>query len=143
MNLSDLLAVVVSVGSVQALLTVWLKARLESSIKHEYDQKLEEYRYEMRQREQAAMVAELLAEWVARPTDTRRLTQLVWGASLWLPAPVARELARTLSYATGAQTTEEILIEVRKVLKGASDDLTAADVIHFSAPQQGVVGDAP
>ena len=134
MTLSDLLAVVVSVGSVQGLLTIWLKARLESSIKHEYDRKLEELRYELRQREQAAMVAELLAEWTSKPTDVKRLNQLTWEASLWLPARVVKDLCGTLSHGPDAKSTKAILVEVRRVLKGKPDDVTAADFIHFSTP---------
>jgi hypothetical protein len=47
----------------------WLKARIESSIKHEYDKKLEAFRFEMKAREQAAKVAELFSE--ARDGDVR------------------------------------------------------------------------
>lgn len=134
MTISDLLAVIVSVGSIQALLTLWLKTRLENSVRHEYDRRLEEFRYELRQREQAAMVAELLAVWTAKPINIMRLNQLTWEASLWLPEKVLKELSRTLSHAPGAKGMKEILVEVRKLLKGSSDCITAEELIHFNVP---------
>ena len=56
MNLSlyDLLSVSALVGALQFLTGLWIKTRLESSIKHEYDRQLEEFRAEIRRREQAA-----------------------------------------------------------------------------------------
>jgi hypothetical protein len=43
-TLQLLAAQVASVGSVQVLEGLWLKARLESSVKHEYDRRLEEFK---------------------------------------------------------------------------------------------------
>ena len=43
-------------------------------------------------REKAALVAELLAEWVSFPEDKRKLNQLLWEATLWLPEKEAKEL---------------------------------------------------
>ena len=73
----------------------------------------------MRLRERAAAVAELLSEWNSRPTDEihwadhfKRLNQLNYELSIWLPAPIVRELSRTLTYAEEGKHPKEILIEV-------------------------------
>jgi hypothetical protein len=61
LTLSDFVSLTVLVGIFQFLSSMWLEARLKASIEHEYDRKLEDYRFEMRRREQAARVAKLLA----------------------------------------------------------------------------------
>jgi hypothetical protein len=131
MTLGELGSMIVSIGTLQGLTALWLKGRFEASLKHDYDRKLEELKFEMRQREQAAMIAELLAEWSSNPTDKKRLNQLTWEATLWLPENVARDLCAIFSYQPGAKSVKDILIEVRKLLKGADDGLTAGSIIHF------------
>jgi hypothetical protein len=62
----------VLIAALQWLTAMWLRARLEASIRHEYDvalaklkneydQQLEVFRFEQRRRERAAMIAELFA----------------------------------------------------------------------------------
>jgi hypothetical protein len=68
----------------QFLLGLWLKARLEASIRHEYDRKLEDYRRQQNRRERAAAIAELFSEWAARGEE-KTLNRLAWEAALWLP----------------------------------------------------------
>jgi hypothetical protein len=131
MTINELVTGITSLGALQFLTSLWLKARLESSLKHVFDRRLEELKFEIRQREQAAMIADLLSEWVANPEDKKRLNQLTWEASLWLPEGVARDLCRTFSYQSGAKSSKELLIEVRKILKGANDGLKADEIIHF------------
>jgi hypothetical protein len=45
----------------QPLFFLWLKSHFENSIKYKYDKYLEEYKYEIKIREQAARVSEYLA----------------------------------------------------------------------------------
>ncbi|HCG5528210.1 TPA: hypothetical protein NJ015_000357 [Vibrio parahaemolyticus] len=86
------------VSALQFLIGLWIKARLESSIKHEYDKKLEDFKYEQKVREQAAKVSKLLAE--ARNGDVSlsrdratSLNQQAWELILWLPEKTARKLS--------------------------------------------------
>ena len=65
----------------QAALVIWVKASIEGAVKHQWDRDLEEVKYEMRRREQAAMIAELLAEWDSQSSDRKRLNQLVLEAT--------------------------------------------------------------
>jgi len=131
MTLSELASVVVSGGVLQWLTALWLKGRFEAGLKHTYDRKLEELKFEMRQREQAAMIAELFAEWQSKPVEKKRLNQLTWEATLWLPENVARDLCATLNLQPNAKTVKDLLIEVRKILKGKEDGLTPGSVIDF------------
>jgi hypothetical protein len=128
---------VLLLGAVQFLIALWLKSRLEASIKHEYDKRLEEFRFDLKAREQAAKVAELFAE--ARDNDptlspdrARKLNRYAWELSLWLPADTVREITRQLVFAPDRKDVKELLIMVRRhILRDRSDGLTANDIVHF------------
>lgn len=122
---------VVAFAVLQFIATTWLKARLEASLRDESNTRQENLRFALRQKEQAAMIAALLAEWSANSVDKKRLNQLAWEAALWLPEDEARELSKTLSHGQSAKSAKDILIAVRKHMKGAEDGLTAAEIVHF------------
>jgi len=134
-------AVLIAIAQVAA--TTWLKARLESSIKHEYDKRLEDLRFQFKQREQAAMIAELLAEWSSAPPDVKRLNQLSWEASLWLPPEIVAELAKVLCHSPDARSMKDLLVDVRRHIKGAPDGVEAFHIVHFSRPESTPQGPAP
>ena len=130
-------------GAVVAfLLKTWIEVRLKSSIEHEYDKKLESLRFEIRTREQAAKIAELMAE--ARdgnvelpPERAKKINKLAWELSLWLPAETVRELSSHLCYTKGSKSMKEILVLVRKhILSNPDDDLKPEEIVHFSAEKQ-------
>jgi hypothetical protein len=118
----------------QAALVIWVKASIEGAVKHQWDRDLEEFKYEMRRREQAAMIAELLAEWDNRSSDRKRLNQLVLEANLWLPESIARELNRVLSYHADAKSSKELVIDIRRLLQGEKDSLLANEIVYFPPP---------
>src|SRR5690554_7008703 len=68
-------------SGVQFLIATWLKARITSSIKHEYDQQLEKIKatlsFNVKKREESALVAELLAEWVSKPEKHKTVNKLL------------------------------------------------------------------
>ncbi len=111
-----------------------------------FNRKLENFRFELRVREQAARVAELLAE--ARDGDpnttserAKRLNHLTWELSLWLPSEIVRELTRQLCSNEDRKTVKEILIQVRKHILGKScADLAVEDITHFE-PNKEIVQD--
>lgn len=139
---TSLLAGGVSGTIVVFLLKTWIEARLKASIEHEYDRKLEALRFQMRAREQAAKVAELMAE--ARdgsteltPDRAKSINKLAWELSLWLPADTVRELTSHLCYAEGSKTMKEVLVAVRKhILADPKDDLKPEQIVHFEAKKQ-------
>ncbi|MFP3344113.1 hypothetical protein R0J87_16560 [Halomonas sp. SIMBA_159] len=133
-----LFAIIVAV--LQFLIGLWIKSRLESSIKYEYDKKLEYFKYDQKVREQAAKVSKLLAE--ARNGDTSlsreratNLNQQAWELMLWLPENPARKLSNHLS-GDDKVSMKEILIDVRKILLNKDDDgLKAEEIVHFTADE--------
>jgi hypothetical protein len=119
------------VGGIQTVLSIWVKSSIEGAIKHKFDRDLEMFKYDVRQRERAAMIAELLAEWDSRPKDPKRLNQLVLEANLWLPEQYARELNRILAHAPEAKFPKELIIDIRHLLVGREDTLSADEIVYF------------
>src|SRR5436190_11196137 len=127
---------VLLVAALQFLIGLWIKARLEGSIKHEYDKQLKNYESQIRVREQAARVAELLAMAFDPSVEAKRFNQLAWELSLWLPAPLVCDLSRCLVGAKDAKNPKEILIEVRKILlQSPTDSLCPENIVHREDPR--------
>ena len=133
LTLPDFASIALLWAALQFLASKWLEKRLESSIRHEYDRKLEEFRSDIRRREQAARVAKLLAlRFRQPPISAAEFNELAWELSLWLPADLVRELTRCLCGAEGAKNPKEILIAVRKHILGKDDDgLLAEQIVHM------------
>jgi hypothetical protein len=118
----------------QFLATSWLKARFESSIRRVYDKRLEDFRFQFKQREQAAVIAELLAEWSSGHYDLKRLNRLIWEASLWLPAETVVELSKIVRNSPDARPMK--LVEVRSHIKEKQDGVGTSHIVHFGYPAE-------
>lgn len=93
---------------------------------------IEDTRFDTRQRELAAITAELLAAWVANSADKQRLNRLVWTASFWLPEEAVITTNKLVCHdRIDPRTVRDVIIEVRKYLKGPGDRLEAKDVAIF------------
>jgi hypothetical protein len=142
-TLTDALLVLTGIGVIQFLLGLWIKARLESSIKSEYDKLLEDYRFDLRAREQAAKAAEYIAlarnlETTSTEADYRRANQLAWELALWLPDDLYRNLGKALASPSSDNNILSVLIEIRKLLLKTPGTLNDAEVIHH-APNVGAI----
>lgn len=110
----------------------YLTARIESSVQHKYDLKLENYKIEHEKRLKAQLLAELLSEWIAVPMDEKLMNRLTFEAFIWLPEDIATKLSATLSHKAGAPTAKDLIVEVRKLILENDDAITANSIIHFS-----------
>jgi hypothetical protein len=115
----------------QFVATSWLKGRFESSIRQVYDKRLEDFRLQFKQREQAAVIAELLAEWSSEHPDPKRLNRLIWEASLWLPAETVAELVKVVRNSPDARPVKQLLVEVRGHIKGKQDGVGVSHIVYF------------
>ena len=123
---------------VQFLIGLWIKARLEGSIKHSYDKKLEEFRYELKVREQAAKVAEYME--FARhlredspASDYQRANRLAWELAMWLPTDVYKCMAESLVRPNEMNNPLVVVIAVRKLLLGdKAGDLTTVNILSHA-----------
>lgn len=143
LTFTDALLVLAGIGVIQFLLGLWIKARVESSIKSEYDKFLEDYRFDLRAREQAAKTAEYIAlarnlETTSSKADYRRANQLAWELALWLPDDLYRNLGMALASPSPDNNILSVLIEIRKLLLKTPGTLNDAEVIHH-APNVGVI----
>ncbi|MCL1058854.1 hypothetical protein L2729_12770 [Shewanella gelidimarina] len=131
---TDLGLFTILLSGIQFLIAVWLKGKITYSIKHEYDNKLEEIKsvlsFNTKKREESAFVAELLAEWVSNPVDKKHLHKLLWEASLWLPDEETKELNNLLAH-QGMTTTKQMLVKIRKIIQGKDTTVTADDLTSF------------
>ncbi|MGN2614743.1 hypothetical protein [Aliivibrio fischeri] len=132
---SDLGLFTLLFAALQCVIGFWLQSRIRYSIKNEYDQKLEQLKvdlnFSIKKREEAALVAELLAEWVSKPEDLKTLNKLLWEASLWLPDQETLELNNLLAH-EGNITTKQMIIKIRKIIQNGETSVTAADLTSFS-----------
>lgn len=103
----------------------WLEARIRASIEFEYKKQFELFQRQQQQHDKIALVADLLAEYMKTPRgevmqrDQRiLLNKLSLQASLWLPAELARELAKRLQNAKDARSVYDLILLARKQLTG-------------------------
>lgn len=132
----EILIITIPLAILQFLLSNWIKSRLENSIKHEYDKFLEEYKYEIKVREQAARVSKYLA--LARrlkedspESDYERANQLSWELAMWLPSNIYKSMAKAIVTPDNETNELTVTIEVRKILlKDKAGNLKSDDIAH-------------
>lgn len=115
----------------QAAFIWWLK----SAIKHDYDKKLELFKRDRLRKDKAAVVAEFFAEWThVRDSDTKRLNQLLWELSLYLPSDLVRHLNSLSRGSPDAKSPQELLVAVRDYLFAGQDPVEPQVIGHFKHP---------
>ena len=135
MEAKDLSILVLGFLIVQALIGWWTQARITHSIKHEYDLKLEDFKRDQLRKEKAAVVSELLAEWThLQGTDTKRLNQLLWELTLYLPSELVCDVNSLVRGSPNGKTAPELLVAVRNHLLNGSDPIQESEVAHFAHP---------
>lgn len=135
MTVTEISSTILGFIAIQALFAWWIQSRLSASIKHEYDRKLESFKREHERREKAAVVAELLAEWThLQGADTKRLNQLLWELTLYLPAQLVRDIKSMCTDSPGGKDAPQVLVAVRNHLLNGTDPITVDDVTHFKHP---------
>ncbi|MFX4252025.1 hypothetical protein ACOL21_04170 [Aliarcobacter butzleri] len=126
----NILSIFISSGIIAFIIKNFIKTKIEQSIKHAYDKKLEEFKQEQLIRYKAEVVAELFAEWLDRPEDNKRLNQLTFQAFLWLPDDICNDLNEVLTHTTNDKTFRNIIHKTRKHLLKETN-LDALKVVNF------------
>lgn len=115
----------------QAVFVWWLK----SAIKHDYDKKLELFKSERLRKDKAAVVAEFFAEWThVIDGDTKRLNQLLWELSIYLPSDLVRGLNDLSRGSPDAKSAQELLVATRDYLLAGKDPVCPEVIAHFKHP---------
>lgn len=104
---------------------------LEKMLELAHNKFLKDYEFQLKTREKAAGVAELLTM-ADEPqgVSNKEFNRLAWELSLWLPPDIVCELSHCLCKSEQAKHPKEILILVRKMLLGPDDTLVAENIVH-------------
>lgn len=129
---------VILISLIQILCALWIKARLEGSIKHSYDKKLEDYRYEIKIRDQASKVAEYME--LARhlkmdsPVEAyERANRLSWELAMWLPSEIYKCMAEALVNPSETNNPLEVVVAVRQLLlRDNAGDLNSNNIMSHA-----------
>lgn len=120
----------------QAFIFWGFKAWIVTSIKHEYDKKLEVFKGGQLRREKAAIIAEFVAEWThVKDRDAKRLNQLLWELTLYLPSWLVKEVNAVVSKASAEKSAPDLIVAARAHLLDGEDPLKTADVYRFEVPE--------
>jgi hypothetical protein len=134
-------AAIFSFNAVVTAIAGWIvKTKIEQSIKHNYDKKIEEYKSDIRIREQAVKMAELISLYRSddktNPVTVATLNKIAYELSLWLPKDIIIGLKDSLEGNNG-KSQEQLLISIRRHLLRETDInpeeyyLHPADILHF------------
>lgn len=140
-------SLLIYIAILQFLSSLWIKSRLEKSIEHEYSRKLEDYKFSLRRKAEAAKIAELFAKWIKYGGNERtlisdkeqqrnyyeELNRLSYELTLWVEDQVLiKKIARLLQRQDGHVTIEKIIVQIRKlILDKNGEDITEEDVTHW------------
>lgn len=132
---SEVAVGVLILSAVQFLIGLWIRAHVESSIKHEYDKRLKDYDFAIKKKEQAVRIAQLLADFsYSRKPDPKDYLADIWALTLWLPPSLVRHLTEFLvSKNPAMRDPKALLIAIRKELHGADDPLEADQIAHIDS----------
>jgi len=136
------------VAIVQWLLSIWIKSRLEQSIRHEYDKQLEEYKFSLSKRDKVANIASFFSLWIKyRGYEKkwleeqelidyyRELTKMSFELALWIDDEVLlKDIMKRLKNEDGSQNTVELLLKVKKLIsENKESTLEAQDITLWPA----------
>ncbi|MFI3155244.1 MAG: hypothetical protein QX199_03720 [Methylococcaceae bacterium] len=137
-GLPEVSAGIILFAALQYFASLWISARLKTSLQKEHSQFLENLKWDLKVREQAVRVAEYLA--LARnlkedspDTDYRKANQLSWELAMWLPEDIYKEMVSAI--VTPNENTNELstVVSVRKLLlQKEAGNLTIENIAHHA-----------
>ena len=131
-SLFEIIKVFGGASALIAIVVYCCKLVIDTSIKKSMELLKSELAFEQKKREQAALVAEAIAEWIAHPTeveDIKHLQKLVWEATLWLPDDLAKNFNDMLAHKE--KTAKEMLVAVKSHIWQQPTTLKPDDIVHF------------
>ena len=131
-SLFEIIKVFGGASDLIAIVVYCCKLVIDTSIKKSMELLKSELAFEQKKREQAALVAEAIAEWIAHPTeveDIKHLQKLVWEATLWLPDDLAKNFNDMLAHKE--KTAKEMLVAVKSHIWQQPTTLKPDDIVHF------------
>lgn len=128
--LGSTLFLVLCLGLLQWFLSLWIKNRLEQSIRHEYDKQLEEHKFTISKRDKVANIASFFSLWIKyrghehkwlKGNDLinyyQELTRMSFELALWVDDDdLLKDVMKRLKNEDGSENTVGLLLKVKKVI---------------------------
>lgn len=125
------------------LLKKWVGARIDKSIQHEYDKKLEEYRFSQLQRQKAETIARLFSRWIKYQGNEstylnkgelidfyEELNQMSIEISLWIrDKKILSDIMARLQLKVDAKDIRTLSGEIRKLILGIDDGFDPLEIV--------------
>ena len=128
-NIKMAAVIVILFALIQFCGSVYIKTKIEASVKEGYSKILEEYKFELKAREQTTKVAEYLALYIANSDNFLRMNQLSFELALWLPEDTYKKLGKAVKKTEGGKNIYEVLVEIKEGLLQKKTELTDEDII--------------
>ncbi len=127
----------------QFLSSIWIKSRLEKSIQHEYDKKLEEYKFLQLQKQKSEIIGRFFAKWIKYRGQERtildkkelldyyeELNRMSFEISLWISNDeILKEVMKRFQNQESAKDVRSLIGEFRKlILNIESKDFNIQDI---------------
>lgn len=129
-NIYQTSGIIIAISIVQFLLSIWIKSRLENSIHHEYDKKLEEYKFLHLQKQKSEIIAKFFAKWIKYNGQERNflskkelvdyyedLNKMSFELSLWISDDnILKEVMERFQNNKNAKDVRSLIGEFRKLI---------------------------
>lgn len=124
----------------QLIISSYISSKIEKSISHKYDKVIEDYKYNLKIKEQASIIAEYVSIIVQNKIDPNnkfdynKANQLAFQLALLLPDDLYLELKVALDPKSDINETNiyKVLLKVRNYLRNEDTKITDEDIIwHF------------
>lgn len=125
------------------LLKQWIGARIDKSIQHEYDKKLEDYKNSRIRREKAELVAKLFSQWIRYRGREKTilnkedlmdyyetLNRMSLELALWIDdVEVLNDVMKRLTNRDNPKSIYEIIGQVRHLIQEGEDDFDPHNIV--------------
>ena len=130
------IVLIVLVPLVQWMLAIWIRARLEKSIQHEYDKKIEDYKFSQTKRQKAEIIAKLFARWIKYSGKEQNfldkkglldyyeeLNQMSLELSLWIQDKrILNDIMATFNQVKESKDVRSLTGQIRKIILEDNED---------------------
>lgn len=140
--------IILGLGVIQWLLSLWIKSRIEESIKQEYNKQLEEYKFLISKRDKVANIASFFSLWIKyrgngekwldekeRIDYYKELTQMSFELALWIDdEDLLRDIMKRLKNEDGSENTVNLLLKAKTLISNNKNStLKAGDITLWPA----------
>ena len=116
-----------------AFLQTWFKHRFDLRLEVEKDRmsrELEDYRADLKRKEQAIQLAEVLSDYFSENDECRRFNKALWEIALTMPPEVMAKIQCCLSGEDPSMTVKDLLAYLRQKIEPKAAPLPSDTIVH-------------